>query len=104
MSGFDEKLPAKNLVITESTGDSGDNELADHDFIGEYADDLNPLGLAIAKPDDKHRYRSVSTRPPLVCYLILLVEFAERGSYYGTQGILNNFIMRPLPEGSIHYR
>lgn len=101
MPEFDEKSPAKDLVITETTGDSGENnELADHDFIAEYADDLNPLGLAIARPDDKHRFRSVSTRPPLVCYLILLVEFAERGSYYGTQGILNNFIMRPLPEGS----
>lgn len=37
---------------------------------------------------------------PYHTYLICLIEFAERGSYYGVSGILANFIQRKLPKGS----
>ncbi|VEU19343.1 DEKNAAC100581, partial [Brettanomyces naardenensis] len=88
-------------VVTEFD-ESPDNAsvISGHDFIVDYADEYNPIGMAVAVPEDKTRYRVIKTRPSFVCYLILLVEFAERGSYFGVQGILNNFIMRPLPEGS----
>ncbi|KAH3682448.1 hypothetical protein WICPIJ_006590 [Wickerhamomyces pijperi] len=36
---------------------------------------------------------------PYQAYLICLVEFAERASYYGVQGCLANFVQLPLPEG-----
>lgn len=74
--------------------------IPDREYIVEYADEFNPAGLPMAYPEDKLNYRSIKVRPDLVCMLILIVEFAERGSYYGTQGILTNFIMRPLPPGS----
>ncbi|VEU19344.1 DEKNAAC100411 [Brettanomyces naardenensis] len=91
----------QNTVVTEFDDLQDNASIASgHEYIPEYADEYNPEGFAIALPEDRHSYRAVSTRPPYVCYLILLVEFAERGSYYGVQGILNNFIMRPLPEGS----
>lgn len=72
----------------------------DREYLSEYADEYNPAGCVLAKPEDASRYRNITTRPDVICMLILVVEFAERGSYYGTQGVLNNFIMRPLPLGS----
>lgn len=33
-------------------------------------------------------------------YLICVVEFAERASYYSVTTVLTNFIQRPLPDGS----
>ncbi|VEU19345.1 DEKNAAC100910 [Brettanomyces naardenensis] len=104
MSATPEKISSKDqkdLVITEFDDSQDASSIAPgHEYIADYADEQNPLGLAVAKEEDRPLYRAVSTRPPYVCYLILIVEFAERGSYYGVQGILNNFIMRPLPEGS----
>lgn len=93
--------PSKESPVVTEMDDLEENSLIpDHDYIAEYADEYNPSGLAIALTADRNKYRRIKTRPPLVCYLILIVEFAERGSYYGVQGILNNFIMRPLPDGS----
>ena len=77
-----------------------DSQLVNREYIAEYADEYNPMGLAVATAEDKFNYRIIRTRPTLAAMLILVVEFAERGSYYGVQGILTNFIMRPLPDGS----
>ncbi|KAG7877871.1 hypothetical protein KL937_004384 [Ogataea polymorpha] len=44
--------------------------------------------------------RKIPGSIPPVAYLICLVELAERASYYGLTGCLNNFIQRPLPPGS----
>ena len=90
----------KNNVGNLGFSEVASDELATHEFIAEYADEYNPQGLAIATLEDKFKYRNVKTRPTIAAMLILVCEFAERGSYYGTQGILTNFIMRPLPEGS----
>ncbi|OUT20202.1 hypothetical protein CAS74_004944 [Pichia kudriavzevii] len=90
----------KNNVGDLGFSEVASDELATHEFIAEYADEYNPQGLAIATLEDKFKYRNVKTRPTIAAMLILICEFAERGSYYGTQGILTNFIMRPLPEGS----
>ncbi|KAF8921380.1 POT family-domain-containing protein [Mucidula mucida] len=33
-------------------------------------------------------------------WLVIIVEFAERWSYYGTINVLNNYVRAPLPQGS----
>ncbi|KAJ7241852.1 PTR2-domain-containing protein, partial [Mycena rebaudengoi] len=43
--------------------------------------------------------RHVAGEIPWAAYLICLVEFAERGSYYGCSGVFANYIQRPLPVG-----
>nr|GAT56475.1 PTR2-domain-containing protein [Mycena chlorophos] len=50
-------------------------------------------------PTDEERatLRFVSGPIPWSAYLICLVEFAERASYYGCTGVFGNFIQRPLP-------
>ncbi|KAG6864441.1 hypothetical protein C0991_009499 [Blastosporella zonata] len=44
--------------------------------------------------------RHVADRLPYTAWLVVVVEFAERWSYYGTTNIFNNYIQFPLPPGS----
>ena len=43
--------------------------------------------------------RKVSDNIPTVAYLLCIVEFAERASYYGVQTVFSNFMEYPLPKG-----
>lgn len=92
-----------NNNLTTYTSDielDSDPRFDDHEFIAEYADEYNLNGLPIATLEDKAIYRNIKTRPTLAAMLILICEFGERGSYYGTIGVLTNFVQRPLPPGS----
>lgn len=95
-----DKIEEKEAIATVVDSQEEASILPDREYLIDYADEYNPAGLPMALPEDKLNYRHVKVRPNIICMLILIVEFAERGSYYGTQGILNNFIMRPLPAGS----
>jgi dipeptide/tripeptide permease len=41
--------------------------------------------------------RRVPGGMPRVAYLLCLVEFCERASFYGCQGLFSNYVNRPLP-------
>lgn len=43
--------------------------------------------------------RRVSGKIPYTAYLLCIVEFAERGSFYGVKQVFSNFVNRPLPHG-----
>ncbi|KAL2141124.1 hypothetical protein VTI28DRAFT_2783 [Corynascus sepedonium] len=43
--------------------------------------------------------RRVPGKIPIIAYLICIVEFCERASYYGVQPLISNYVNRPLPEG-----
>jgi proton-dependent oligopeptide transporter, POT family len=47
-----------------------------------------------------HTLRHVADRLPITAWLVVIVEFAERWTYYGTTNIFNNYIRFPLPPGS----
>ncbi|KAJ7272824.1 PTR2-domain-containing protein, partial [Mycena rebaudengoi] len=49
--------------------------------------------------EERATLRHVAGEIPWAAYLICLVEFAERGSYYGCSGVFANYIQRPLPVG-----
>jgi dipeptide/tripeptide permease len=49
--------------------------------------------------EDLATLRRVAGGMPTVAYLLCLVEFCERASYYGCQGLFSNFVNRPLPPG-----
>lgn len=66
----------------------------------KYVDEYNPQGLRKPTEDEKKNLRRVLGRASYAVYLICLVELAERASYYSVQGLLANFIQRPLPPGS----
>ncbi|KAJ3554308.1 hypothetical protein NM688_g3181 [Phlebia brevispora] len=51
----------------------------------------------------EHEYatlRRVADRLPYTAWLVVIVEFAERWSYYATTNSFNNYIRAPLPAGS----
>lgn len=43
--------------------------------------------------------RKVADAIPTKAYLLCIVEFAERASYYGVKTVFSNFMQFPLPEG-----
>ncbi|PNS14979.1 hypothetical protein CAC42_2208 [Sphaceloma murrayae] len=53
------------------------------------------------KPTEHERLhlRRVAGSLPTIAYLICIVEFCERASYYGVQPLISNFVNRPLPKG-----
>jgi len=50
-------------------------------------------------PEDYSTLKRSLGHAPYVTYLICLVEFAERASYYGVKNRLNNFVQLKLPDG-----
>ncbi|WEJ96819.1 peptide transporter ptr2 [Yamadazyma tenuis] len=96
----------KSQTLNEESWSDNISEAEDYDFDDErnyntnYVDELNPRGLRFPTKEESRTLRRVLGHAPTVVYLICLVELAERASYYSTQGLLTNFIQRPLPAGS----
>ncbi|SCU98711.1 LADA_0H14884g1_1 [Lachancea dasiensis] len=71
--------------------------------IGEVEDQFESSSSvpAFAEPtsEEKTKLRKIIGYPKWYIYLICLIEFAERASYYSTSGVLSNFIQQPLPAG-----
>ncbi|KAH9900438.1 general substrate transporter [Xylariomycetidae sp. FL2044] len=49
--------------------------------------------------EEQKTLRRVPGKLPVVAYLICVVEFCERASYYGVSPLISNYVNRPLPEG-----
>ncbi|OAA57433.1 major facilitator superfamily transporter peptide [Niveomyces insectorum RCEF 264] len=65
---------------------------------------LNPEALEEeyeGKPTEEElqTLRRVPGKLPIIAYLICFAEFCERGSYYGVQPLIANYVNRPLPPG-----
>ncbi|EGO56175.1 hypothetical protein NEUTE1DRAFT_130226 [Neurospora tetrasperma FGSC 2508] len=43
--------------------------------------------------------RRVPGSLPIIAYMICIIEFCERASYYGVQPLISNYVNRPLPQG-----
>ncbi|EDK36199.2 hypothetical protein PGUG_00297 [Meyerozyma guilliermondii ATCC 6260] len=65
-----------------------------------YVDEFNPKGLRKPTTSEKQTLRRVIHNLNWTIYLLCLAELGERASYFSVQGILSNFIQRPLPPGS----
>lgn len=70
-----------------------------------YHDPIEMVGDYEGKPTEEElkTLRRVAGNIPTVAYLLCLVEFCERASYYGVTGVTSNFVNRPLPEGGNGY-
>ncbi|KDR86044.1 hypothetical protein GALMADRAFT_109580 [Galerina marginata CBS 339.88] len=86
----DQPLAASNDKYRASSSDQ-----TEHNLLDGIHDGLEP-------PTDEERavLRRVPDNIPWDSYLIAIVEFAERFSYYGSSVVFTNFIQRPLPPGS----
>ncbi|KAK7534140.1 POT family-domain-containing protein [Phyllosticta citribraziliensis] len=56
-------------------------------------------GLPNPTPEEQLTLRKVPGSIPMVCWLLCLVEFAERASFYGAKTVFTNFLEYPLPKG-----
>ncbi|KAJ8128225.1 hypothetical protein O1611_g5411 [Lasiodiplodia mahajangana] len=54
-------------------------------------------------PEELQTLRRVPGNLPIVAYLICIVEFCERASFYGVQPLISNYVNRPLPTGGNGY-
>ncbi len=68
----------------------------------EHAAYLNPSVMEEdyeGKPTEEElrTLRRVPGALPAIAYLICIVEFCERASYYGVQPLISNYVNRPLP-------
>lgn len=57
----------------------------------------NDADTAITE-EDRHLLRRIPDSIPMISYIICIVEFAERASYYGAKTVFNNFLQFPLPK------
>ncbi|EPE07595.1 general substrate transporter [Ophiostoma piceae UAMH 11346] len=88
--------------ITEKT--SGDLKMSQTPPGDSHATYLDPSVLEgdyEGKPTEEEMktLRRVPGKLPTVAYLICIVEFCERASYYGVQPLISNYVNRPLPVG-----
>ncbi|KAK6083005.1 MFS peptide transporter [Seiridium cupressi] len=91
--------------------DTSSNEYADHEKAGHTAGHDAPYLAGHldddyeGKPTDEElrTLRRVPANIPIIAYLICVVEFSERASYYGVQPLISNFVNRPLPTGGNGY-
>jgi hypothetical protein len=69
-----------------------------------HADSFNQLGAYTSDDDtpteeEKTTLRRVPGKIPITAYILCIVEFAERGSFYGVKQVFSNFVNRKLPKG-----
>ncbi|KAK8431968.1 putative MFS peptide transporter [Phyllosticta citricarpa] len=56
-------------------------------------------GLPNPTPEEQLTLRKIPGSIPMVCWLLCIVEFAERASFYGAKTVFSNFLEYPLPKG-----
>lgn len=99
-----EKAPYLKVVTYDKT--IVDDEEYDFDdpknYSTNYVDEYNPRGLRVPTKTEEQTLRRVIGKINYAIFLICVVEFSERASYYSVTGILTNFIQRPLPKDSPH--
>ncbi|GLB34350.1 putative POT family protein [Lyophyllum shimeji] len=86
---------------------SGDKDIArvasideKHHFQGEPDGSSIIAGSEGVTEHELATLRHVADRLPYTAWLVVIVEFAERWTYYGTTNIYNNYIQFKLPPGS----
>jgi POT family proton-dependent oligopeptide transporter len=65
--------------------------------IEEHEKEYKPKDLVEPTKEDWCNLREVSDDIPKAAYLVILVEFCERFTYYGLTGPFQNYIQNPNP-------
>lgn len=83
--------------MTAATQDLSSRDFEKHDL--EAASDVPSDEYSAPTAEEAGTLRKVAGSIPSIAYLICIVEVAERASYYGAQGVFNNYMQFPLPAG-----
>ncbi|KAJ7144956.1 PTR2-domain-containing protein [Mycena crocata] len=76
-----------------------DNKSLSHHYVAGSEDELVDGVGRLPTDEERDTLRLIAGKIPWAAYLICLVEFAERASYYGCQNVFANYVQRPLPAG-----
>lgn len=79
----------------EKAGLPTDVAVSDDREVNEKAPFVTPDGEE-PNEDEKRTLKRVAEHLPASAWLVAVVELCERFTYYGTQGIFQNYIQRPL--------
>ena len=82
----------RSLVVNEKQAELIESKLLDTSFT---EDSLFPAPTK----EELNTLKKVAGRIPWVAWLLCLVEFAERASYYGSKQVFMYYLARPLPSG-----
>ncbi|GMG19773.1 unnamed protein product [Ambrosiozyma monospora] len=91
---------------TSTLGSSSSSNFSNIDKDNDSSDSESIRLLKEAEEEDKANFkdtrklRRVTGDIPKVAYLVCLVEFTERLSYFMITGCITNMVQRPLPKGS----
>jgi hypothetical protein len=61
---------------------------------------ISETSLPVPTKDELQSLRHVTGPIPWIAFVLCVVEFAERASYYGAVQVFNNFLQFPLPLGN----
>ena len=81
-----------------TVGDVGDVEKTGERSASVVEREMYP----VPTEEEAKTLRKVADSIPITAYMLCLVEFAERASYYGVQTIFSNFMQYPLPKVRDH--
>ncbi|KII83937.1 hypothetical protein PLICRDRAFT_432549 [Plicaturopsis crispa FD-325 SS-3] len=91
----------EGVESTYRSQDLGEKSSQDDHAVHEIAAQNDGPDSLFVHPTDEElaTLRKVSGSIPATAYLLCVVEFAERASYYGCSKVFSNFIQFPLPKG-----
>ena len=90
---FDVKSSGNVTELTKSTAARGTEGNAGSQQVQDEAGNVLPT------EEELKTLKRVVVPLPYTAYLLCIVEFAERGSYFGCKQVFANFVNNPLPVG-----
>ncbi|KAJ4417375.1 peptide transporter ptr2 [Neurospora sp. IMI 360204] len=95
-------MATTEIEIVAADGSSNyENDLEKHNTVSTIHKNIPIEDDYEGKPtqEELDTLRRVPGTLPIIAYMICLIEFCERASYYGVQPLISNYVNRPMPEG-----
>ncbi|TGO50703.1 hypothetical protein BOTNAR_0383g00020 [Botryotinia narcissicola] len=91
--------PVYQTGLLANAPDNLDAKISSEIHAFDHEPSLDEDGLSRPTEEERTTLRRISGSIPWTAYMICLIEFAERASYYGCQFVFSNFVQFPLPKG-----
>ncbi|KAF7903138.1 uncharacterized protein EAF01_006187 [Botrytis porri] len=91
--------PVYQTGLLANASDNLDAKISSKIHAFDHEPSLDEDGLLRPTEEERTTLRRISGSIPWTAYMICLIEFAERASYYGCQFVFSNFVQFPLPKG-----
>ncbi|RAL58694.1 hypothetical protein DID88_003000 [Monilinia fructigena] len=89
--------PVYQTGLMANAPDNLDAKISSEIQVLDHNSSLDNGGVLRPTEEEKATLRRVSGSIPWAAYMVCVIEFAERASYYGVQFVFSNFVQFPLP-------